>query len=329
MKTKEELLKYIGRIEQVGGVKEYMLTEGKSKGMKAIDIDTGLIRFTILPDRCLDIAHMSYKSIPISWISRVGLTAPEFYEKEGLGWLRSFFGGLVTTCGLKNIGKPSDGVGLHGRISNTPAEKLSISEEWTDGKYVMAVSGKMRESVIFGENLVLRRTIKAVLGEARIVIEDEIENVGHESEEYAICYHCNFGYPLVSENARIIGIPQEFSSITRPTKGASEECIAVDFTDHDVEVGIENGGLGAYIKYSRDLLDDFLVWKMQGQGDYVIGLEPRTSSLNGIEEIRESGKSKTLSPQETVKSQIEFIVKECSSDFSIRPNSLFNWLSQS
>src|SRR5690554_4023064 len=136
MKTKEELLKYIGRIEQVGGIKEYTLSEGKSKGMKAIDINTGLIRFTILPDRCLDIAHMSYKSIPISWISRVGLTAPEFYETEGLGWLRSFFGGLVTTCGLKNIGKPSGGVGLHGRISNTPAEKLSISEEWTDGKYV-------------------------------------------------------------------------------------------------------------------------------------------------------------------------------------------------
>ena len=40
-------------------------------------------------------------------------------------------------------------MGLHGRLSNTPAEKTSVIEEWVDGQYQLAVSGSVCETCFF------------------------------------------------------------------------------------------------------------------------------------------------------------------------------------
>ena len=53
---KQELLKYIGSVEQIGGIRDYTYNDGKSKGVRAIEVNTGNLRFTIFPDslsRCL------------------------------------------------------------------------------------------------------------------------------------------------------------------------------------------------------------------------------------------------------------------------------------
>ena len=75
----------------------------------------------------MDIANAYFHGSAVSWISKAGITAPAFYEKDGFGWLRGFYGGLITTCGLDNVGGPYDDKGLHGRIANTPAEKVSVN----------------------------------------------------------------------------------------------------------------------------------------------------------------------------------------------------------
>jgi hypothetical protein len=62
--------------------------------------------FTVLPGRCLDIAWADYKSIGLTHITKAGVVAPQYYEKDKLGWLRTFFAGLLTTCGLFNVGWP-------------------------------------------------------------------------------------------------------------------------------------------------------------------------------------------------------------------------------
>lgn len=304
-----QLMKYLGSVGQMGGIKNYTFNDGKEKGVHAIEVDTGILRFSILPDRCMDIAHASYNGKAISWISKTGIVAPQYYEKDGLNWLRGFYGGLLTTCGLKNIGVPSGNEGLHGRIANTPAKNISIFADWIDNDYVMRISGEMREAVVFGEHLVLKRTITAQLGESWFTVEDCVENQGFKEEEIALCYHCNFGYPLVSETARIVGVPAEHSRMSLPTHGAQEECIDVPFKTNRVSVGIENNGIGAYITYDRDTLPDFLIWKMPGESDYVIGLEPRTSSLSGMENIIEQGKSVRISPFKTYTTKMQFDVK--------------------
>ena len=53
---KKELLRHLGSISQVGGLKRYELTEGRAKGVEAVDVVTGSgLEFTVLPGRCMDL----------------------------------------------------------------------------------------------------------------------------------------------------------------------------------------------------------------------------------------------------------------------------------
>lgn len=306
--TKQELLKYVGSVEQIGGITDYTLNDGKGKGVRVIEINTGTVRVSVLPDRCMDIANAFYKAHAVSWISKTGITAPAFYEKDGLSWLRGFYGGLMTTCGLKNLGKPTESCGLHGRMANTPAEKVSVFADWVGDEYVMSVSGQMRESVVFGENLVLKRTISTKLFSDEIMVEDTIVNLGFETEDVAICYHCNFGYPLVREGAKMVNVQPEIANIPAPIHGKEEECHAVMHTGEVATAGIENGEIGAYITYERNTLPEFLVWKMPGESEYVVGLEPRTTNLGG-DSIAEQNAFVKVKPFEEYKTKLTFSFK--------------------
>lgn len=303
--NKIELLKHIGSIEQIGGIRDITYNSGREKGVRAIEINTGIIRFVVLLDRGMDIAQAFYKNTSVSWISKTGIVSPAYYEKDGTNFLRGFFGGLVTTCGLKNIGRPYGEMGLHGRISNIPAENVSISSEWVQDDFVMTVSGQMRESIVDGENLVLKRKIQTKLFSNEITLSDTVVNEGFANENIALCYHCNFGYPLVCDGAKIVNVPDEFSDIPAPLHGAEEECIDVKFKDETVTVGIENEKIGAYITYNTKHLPDFLIWKMPGEGDYAIGLEPRTTSYGGIN-IEKNNKYVCLEPFEKLNTMLHF-----------------------
>ena len=128
--NRKKLLRHVGDISQIAGVKYYELSDGMQKGVSAVDFRTGSgFNFTVLPSRGMDISYAEYKGIPLSYRSWTGDVAPEFFEPEGLGWLRGFYGGLLTTCGLTYVGEPcKDGeeeLGLHGRVSYIPA-KISV-----------------------------------------------------------------------------------------------------------------------------------------------------------------------------------------------------------
>ncbi len=306
--NRQELLKHIGSIDQIGGIRDFTFNDGRAKGVRGIEINTGNLRFTILPDRCMDIAQAYYKGNAVSWLSKTGITAPSFYEKDGLSWLRGFYGGLITTCGLRNIGGPVDDFGLHGRLANTPARNVCVYADWEGDEYVMRVSGEMRESVVFGENLVFKRTITAKLFADEFTVEDTIVNEGFKDEKVALCYHCNYGYPLVREGAKMINVPEEVADISAPIHGKEEECIDVKHTGDIATAGIENGEIGAYITYKRDTLPDFLVWKMLGESEYVVGLEPRTTSFGG-ENIKKNDKYVTVKPFEEYKTDLKFSFK--------------------
>lgn len=303
-----ELMRRIGSVEQVGGIRDFTFNDGRANGVRAIEINTGELRFTILPDRCMDVAQAYYKNQAVSWISKTGITSPYYYEKDGKSWLRGFYGGLITTCGLQNIGSPTAEQGLHGRIANIPAEKVSVSAEWVGDEYIMKVSGEMREAMVFGENLVLKRTITAKLFSDEFTVEDTVINEGFENKNIALCYHCNFGYPLVSEKSKIVGVPEEFSDILPPTHGIGEKCIDVRHEGEVATAGIENGEIGAYITYERKNLPDFLIWNMPGESEYVVGLEPRTTSLGG-DNIAKEGKFVSLASFDSFSTKLCFSFK--------------------
>lgn len=308
--NKIELLKHIGSVEQIGGVRDFTFNDGKAKGVRAIEIDTGSLRFTILPDRGMDIARANFKGNPISWISKTGITDSRYYEKDDRNFMRGFFGGLVTTCGLKNIGRPYGKYGLHDRISNTPAEKVSVFADWVGDDYVMEISGQLRECSAMGENLLVKRTLKTKLFSDEFTLEDTIINEGFKDEDIALAYHCNFGYPMVSETTEFYNIPDEYKGITAPLPyDVEEECIEVDLTGNIATVGIKNNGIGAYITYKTDTLPKFTLWKMLCEGEYVVGLEPRTTNRGG-ENIGKNNEYVTLKPFEEYKTHLKFEFKE-------------------
>ncbi len=71
-------LDYIGHPHQLYGAVPYQYAQGKAKGVKAIAVKNGAgLEVNILEDRCLDISHLSYKGINLSYLSKCGIVGPE------------------------------------------------------------------------------------------------------------------------------------------------------------------------------------------------------------------------------------------------------------
>src|SRR3546814_9748171 len=125
----------------------------------------------------MDIADAFFNQHGLSWLSHGGITGPQPFSNRGLDWLRTFGGGLLTTCGLSHVGGPETGdfgeQGLHGLISNTPAELESVIQpDLAAGRMELSITGVMRETRPFGPCLELRRTISGTLGRAVIRVQD-------------------------------------------------------------------------------------------------------------------------------------------------------------
>ena len=100
--------------------------------MRAFDVRNGKgLEMTLVADRGLDIPVLRYKGVNVSFASKVGLRAPSLYtEDAGRGFLKQFYAGMLTTCGITYAGAAcEDGgrqLGLHGNYDNTPAAKVAF-----------------------------------------------------------------------------------------------------------------------------------------------------------------------------------------------------------
>lgn len=332
--TQHQLREYAGQ-GQVGGITHSQLTEGKSAGVEAIRIQNGTgLDFTVLAGRALDIAHATYNGMSLCWRSATGDVAASYYEPEGLEWLRTFFGGLLTTCGLTSFGPPVDDEygsrGQHGRISCVPAENVSWAETWAADECTFAVQGTVRESRVYGENLSLRRRIWTRLGSTSIWLEDVVTNEGFERTPHMILYHCNAGFPLLSEGARLYvshsrmeprdvqaeKAAEHWGEVIAPQAGFSEEVFV-----HESAAGpdglatallanpalCDRQGLALCLRYNPQQLPAFVNWRMMGRGTYVMGMEPaNTPAIKGREHATQSKSLPFLEPGESRRYELEF-----------------------
>lgn len=330
-RTREEILRLVGSVNQLGGIRKTILADGLEKGIEAFRFSTGSgFSFDVLADRGLDVSHAEHCGRSLSWQSSTGDIGPAFYEPESLGWLRSFFGGLVATCGLTTAGAPSEDMGeklgLHGRYSSTPASRVSFGSEWHGDEYEIWASGEVRETRVFGENLVLRRHISARLGENRFFLDDVVTNEGFEPSPFMLLYHINAGFPVVDAESELISPTksvtprdadaeiekEKFASFLPPTPGFRERVYYHDVAqmpDGSVHVALVNrkleGGFGLYVKYNRNELPNLTEWKMMGEGTYVVGIEPATCLVEGRAKERERGTLQFLQPDESRRFHLE------------------------
>jgi galactose mutarotase-like enzyme len=315
---------------QLGGIETSVLDNGPGRGTRIAWINTGTgLRFKVVIDRAMDIADAFFNEHSLAWLSHGGVTYPQPFADKGIDWLRTFGGGLLTTCGLSHAGGPESDQygdrGLHGLISNSPAEIVSIVQpDPRSGSYEMSITGIIRETKPFGPNLELKRTISATLGEAKIRIHDEVLNKANTPAPHMLLYHFNFGYPLIDEgtdllwrgkwyprngeeNARIFKEGNDFKKCPGPIDdhlGSGEEVVLVD-TEADIfgntTCGIHNSTLGMAValRFKKDQLPWFANWQHWGKGEYVTGLEPTTHPLSGQAKAREDGTLIFIAPGES------------------------------
>ena len=68
--SREACIRRYGNMKQIGGLKRYVLADGKASGVEAVDVETGGgLRFTVLPGRGMDISELRYCGVPIAYLS--------------------------------------------------------------------------------------------------------------------------------------------------------------------------------------------------------------------------------------------------------------------
>jgi hypothetical protein len=329
--TKKELLMYSGNFSNFAGITKTEFSEGKMKGVSALEVKTGSgLEYTLIPDKCLDIFALRYKGVTLSQQAKNGLTGPLYGQGVPGQFPRTVSGGMMFTSGLLNAGPESveeDGTfhQTHGNIGVTPAENLCASARWDGDDYVIEASGTMRESALFKHNLMLTRHITTKLGANELCIQDTLENLTGNAEEFCLLYHFNFGFPFLTEalklkfpkNKCIPRTPEArdglalADTITRPEHDFFEHVFFRELEADEngicrVEVENPELGIGAYIAYEQKNLPVLCEWKSMRASDYTLGIEPANMYIMGRKEERINGTIKRIKGYEKLEFNLKF-----------------------
>lgn len=335
--TKRELLRRVGRFDQVAGVRLVTLGDGMGRGVRLVEFRTGTgFSFDVVVDRTFDVGRCEMGGRPLAWIANPGTVGPWYYENDDWGWFRGWGGGMVVTCGLDHTLGPGDDdaedfhqphirktqhFGLHGRVGGLPAKLTGYGERWEGDECILWAEGEVHQSMIFGEHMTLRRRIEARVGESRFTIHDEVENVGHHPTSHMYIYHCNAGYPIVDGGSEIIvpasrtwtdyGVPIEgYRTLSDPIPSFTEACFEHDVIAEPagtvpVAVVNRNIGLGVYQVFKVAQLPHHTVWRMMGEDTYAVAMEPGSNRDAGRWDARKRNELQILEAGETRQYDLE------------------------
>jgi hypothetical protein len=325
-----------GHPQQLGGARLVTLEDGAERGVRAVEFRTTTgLEFASIVDRCMDIGWFRFGGRSLAWHSPAGFAGPWYREPDGMGFLRTFPGGLVVTCGLDHILFPQDDAadtylypgrsgtsyGLHGRASNTPATLRGYGEHWSGGQCTLYAEGEVRQAGSLAESLVLRRRIEVGLDGSTVRWHDTVANDGYQPTPHMLLYHINLGAPLLSpstsfdapvERVRFhtetaTGAPEEYRSVPPPHPDFVEQVYSHQLSaaaDGTVPVAVINWQRpdhpwGVLLRYPAAAFPYFFQWRYFSAGTYVLGLEPSTNGLEGRQQARSQGELALLGPGET------------------------------
>ncbi|MCF7853598.1 MAG: aldose 1-epimerase family protein [Candidatus Pacebacteria bacterium] len=321
--TRRELERYTGRLDQIAGIRLGQLMDGREQGVRTADVrNGGGLTFTVLLDRGMDIGAADYQGTPLAFLTAGAFGHPAYFSEHGTEWLRNWGGGLVTGCGLRNVGGPShDNNGdlpMHGRLSNLPAQNIRTAREWTGDDCILVVEGEIPQTQMFGENLHLTRRVTTVVGSSQLTITDHVRNAGFRPEPVFILYHTNWGYPLISESAHLecssettaprddiaADGQEEWMNLQPPTRSYEEKVYYHEVSpqaDGQAMARIVNPelNLAATIRWRTAELPYLTQWKMMGEGEYVLGIEPANCHVEGHAEEMKGTPHCVLAPGES------------------------------
>ena len=297
--------RFIGHPSQLYGATPFTFSDGKAKGVRAFEIRNGSgLEMQVLADRGLDVSRLTYKGINLSYLSKCGIVAPEYFRGIGFDFLDSFFVGFLTTCGLRHIGAPctvaGEDFGLHGTISNTPAEEVCAFTDRTSENPVIRVKGLVRDGRIFKQNLILEREYSIPVMGNGFTIRNRVWNAGFHKEAFMLMLHINFGYPFLSPGS-VLDIPSSaveprdevaakgfgsYLKIEGPQERYPEQVFFHSMCGGDdgrTTVSLANPelGFGIALHFNSQDFPYLTQWKQFENCDYVLGLEPASCKMTG------------------------------------------------
>lgn len=284
------------------------LSEGRGAGLEVIELDNGVLRVLLLPQRGMGLWKVYLGDREFGWRSPVaGPVHPMLVplcDPSGLGWLEGF-DELLCRCGLQSNGPPVfDAAGRllhpqHGRVANLPAQDLEIRHDPESGR--MDVVAMVVESRFHHANLRLTSTLSMRPGEAAFAVSDEVMNASSRPGQCQLLYHYNIGLPVLGEGARIVAPIRElapkderaaqgirdWATLEAPTAGFEEQVYFSTLksrADGSTRVLLESadGETGTSLRFNVHQLGCFVVWKncvAAGDG-YAVGIEPGTNFPN-------------------------------------------------
>lgn len=317
----EQLARFTGDPTVLAGFQQVTLHQGVAEGVRAIQVRTSAgLEFSILLDRACDVADARFAGVPFGWRSGTGYRHPglhEHHDENGLSWLRSF-DGLLMTAGLDHILFGDDVAadqyaypprrvvshGIHGRVTAIPARLLECRQ---DGN-IIRVTADITQSAVFAERLRLTRTIECDIDGTQIRLLDQVENLGYDRTPHMFLYHLNFGWPLVAPGTRFwcrrLGELWRSPSVdeqghpwdrfAEPIDGFVEQVyeheLAPDVDGwHRVAVVRADGRLGMELAWDASTMPYFFEWLNLRTGQYAVGLEPSTHHVAGEAAARADG----------------------------------------
>lgn len=271
--------------KQIISTYEFEMTSGAEKGKSCILATNGKLEVLFNKTNALDITWVKFGGNNISFLCKNGLNSKNAPFSE------MFDGGFLYTCGMDNISTCVEGRPLHGSLHYAKAEDVAII---TDDEKI-TVTGLVRESGLFGKNLVLSRSYEVYSD--KILIKDKVINQGYTDTDYCLLYHVNYGYPFLDEclklDADIIAYEgltpyaksrqDKHLTITAPIDGGEEEVFYN--TLKTGKFSLTNEKIGVKVEMNYDI-EDFPVtiqWKSMISGDYALGIEPATSRFDKFE----------------------------------------------
>jgi len=241
-----------------------------------------------LPSRGLDIGTATLDSVCFSWESPLGRVP---WQGD---FARSFGGGLVVTCGLRNVGPPSEGQPMHGWYSSLPARDLEVTTN--------VVRGRIVDADVPGPTLELTREIR--IDRPVIRITDVVRNAGTRPEPAPILYHVNLLWDSLETDALEV-VPRD------------DDARAGDWRTHGAsgpERVYEHRGataavvaLGARRVTVRSNLPRLWQWIEPSYG--VLGIEPANCSVRGRAHDRAEGRLPLLDAGESRTTTLEIVAE--------------------
>ena len=285
---------YLAATEQISYARRSVLDDGDGRGQRIIDVFNGAgLACTVTPG-----GHRRPRGV----------------------FQQDWSAGLLTTCGLRNIGVASGDEPQHGRISQIGADNVSVSR---DASGNIAIRGNVTEGWLFGPNLVLEREIVVSCDKCRIAIRDRVVNRGEKTDFVALLYHCNFGYPFASpeltleaEGHRVEPRDEiaarglaEWRKMDPPAADYREQCFRHFLpagADGMAAIRAVNRKLGVSVRVAYDTrtLPWLVQWKNCLKNGYVLGLEPGNGSLLGREHDLKNGMLERLEPGEAAEFKV-------------------------